>query len=129
MTTRTRINAWIGLSFVAACAIWSSQNVGAQPSSSNFYPVYAKNNLLANATTQVKTGSGVLHTLCINTKGAASNTVTVYDNTASSGTIIATIDTTIAPGCYAYDAAFGTGLRIVIATGTAADLTVTWRGL
>lgn len=93
-------------------------------------PVYNFKNLLANATTLIRTGPGVLHALTINTKGAASNTIAVYDGlTAAGGTLICTIDPTVQPGPMIYDAAFATGLVIVIATGTAADITVTWAPL
>lgn len=107
----------------------TSKPVQAQPSAQAYYPAYAKSNLAANATTQIRTGAGVLHAVCINTKGAASNTVTIYDNTASSGTTIGIIDSTVLLGCFTYDAAFGTGLRVVIGTGTAPDITFTYRAL
>jgi len=68
-----------------------------------------------------------LHAITINTKGASANTATVYDNTAGSGTKIATIDTTASVGTLRFDAAFSTGLTIVTATGTAADITVLYR--
>lgn len=80
-----------------------------------------------NATTAVKSGAGELHSICINTKGATANTATVYDNTAGSGTIIAVVDTTSNVGCLTYNLGFATGLTIVTATGTAPDMTVTYR--
>ena len=56
------------------------------------------------------------------------NTATVYDNTAGSGTKIATIDTTLGRAvALILDVAFATGLTVVTATGTAADLTVAYR--
>ena len=79
-----------------------------------------------NTTTVVKSGAGTLKSININTAGASANVATVYDNTAGSGTVIAVIDTT-AKGTHHYDIAFGTGLTIVTATGTAADLTVSTR--
>lgn len=84
-------------------------------------------NITTNTTTTVKSGAGFLHTVCVNTKGATANTATIYNNTAGSGTKIGTLDTTASVGCQTYDAAFSTGLTIVTATGTAADLTVTYR--
>jgi len=79
------------------------------------------------ATTTVKSGAGFLHCLSINTKGASSNTLTVYDNTAGSGTVIAVIDTTAQVQSLFYDVTFATGLTIVSATGTGADYTVAYR--
>lgn len=84
-------------------------------------------NLAANATTVIKTGGGVLHTLTINTAGATSNTITIYDNTAASGTKIATINGEAIPGqTFLYDVEFITGLTVIIATGTAADITLSY---
>lgn len=87
---------------------------------------YIPKNLAANATTLVYTGQGVLHGVVINTKGASSNTLKIYDGVSASGTLIATIDTTVVPGTFLYDLAFNIGLTIVIGTGTAADATVLW---
>lgn len=87
---------------------------------------YSFSNLKANATTTVKSGAGTLHTISVNTKGIT-NTVTVYDNTAGSGTTIATIDTTIGQDTLIFDLAFATGLTVVIAGGTAADITITYK--
>ena len=84
-------------------------------------------NLAANATTVIQPGAGRLHSIVINTIGVTGNVCTVYDNTAGSGTIIATIDTTIAAApTRIFDIEFKTGLTVVIATGTAANITVTW---
>lgn len=80
-------------------------------------------NLAANGTTTVKSGAGILHSISINTKGVT-NTATVYDNTAGSGTKIATIDTTLSQDTLVYDGAFATGLTVVLGGGTPADLTV-----
>ena len=83
--------------------------------------------LNANATTNLRTGNGVLHSITINTKGATSNTLTLYDNTVGSGTVIALIDTTSNVQTLIYDLQFLTGLTAVIAAGTAADVTITWQ--
>lgn len=81
---------------------------------------------VTNATTTLKTGVGVLRAICVNTKGATS-TVNVFDNTAGSGTLIATMDTTAGVGCSTFNAAFVTGLTVVTAGGTPADITVLYR--
>lgn len=91
------------------------------------YSEWSFSNITTNTTTTVKSGAGVVHTICINTKGATANTATVYDNTAASGTKLGTIDTTTGVGCMTYNAAFGTGLTVVTAAGTAADMTVTYK--
>lgn len=88
---------------------------------------YAFSNITANtAGLTLKSGAGTLHSVTINTAGAAANVLTLYDNTAASGTKIATIDTTTAR-TLTYDLAFATGLEAVVATGTAADITVTYK--
>lgn len=82
-------------------------------------------NITANtAGTTVKTGQGTLVAVMINTKGASGNVVTFYDNTAASGTKIATIDTTSSLTYLPYNAAFTIGLTVVMATGTPADITL-----
>ena len=90
-------------------------------------PVWLFTNVVTNTTTTAKTGGGTLHAIVINTKGATANTATVYDNTVGSGTKIATIDTTSAVGTLLYDASFVTGLTVVTASGTAADLSLVWK--
>jgi hypothetical protein len=80
-------------------------------------------------TTTVKSGAGFLHALTINTY-VASATITIYDNTAASGTKIATITlpstiTGDAPITLTYDLVFSTGLTIV--TSGATDITVSSR--
>jgi thymidine phosphorylase len=87
---------------------------------------FSYNNIATNTTTTVKSGSGVLHSIVINKKGASSNLATVYDNTAGSGTKIATIDTTTSVVTLLFDCQFSIGLTIVTATGTAADITVSY---
>lgn len=86
-------------------------------------------NIVSATTTTCKSGAGYLHTLCMNTV-VASGTVTLYDNTAGSGTKIATITNPAAllgmgPLCAVYDLAFSTGLTAVT-TGTQ-DITLTYR--
>jgi hypothetical protein len=79
-----------------------------------------------NTTGNLKAAPGTLHTVTINTKGASSNTLTLYDNTAASGTVIAVIDTTSQIQTLVFDIYFTTGLSFAIASGTAADVTIGW---
>lgn len=91
-----------------------------------FVSGYRYTNITTQTTTVIKTGAGVLHTVCVNTQ-AATGTITIYDNTAGSGTKIG-LATSVAgiPGCLTYDVAFVTGLTIVTATASP-DVTVSWR--
>jgi hypothetical protein len=88
---------------------------------------FGYNHITTNTTTTVKKGSGILHAIVINTKGASANTVTIYDNTTNASPVIAVFDSTTAVGTILFDVRFGTGLTIVTATGTAPDMTVVYR--
>lgn len=78
-----------------------------------------------NATVTAKTGAGILRRAVINTKGATSNVLTIYDGTTTGGALIASIDTVNAVGgAFDYELPFTTGLTFQLAGGTAADITV-----
>lgn len=82
--------------------------------------------LAGPTTTVVFTGSGVLHTITFNAP-TATGVVTIYDNTAGSGTPKATITTPASPqpNTLIYDMGFGKGCTIVTATA-AQDITITY---
>ena len=90
-------------------------------------PSYLYNNVTGQATATLKTGAGVLHTITFNTP-VATETVTLFDNTAGSGTKIGTITVPASPMpvTLTYDVAFTTGLTIVTATASS-DITVSYR--
>lgn len=88
--------------------------------------VWSYQNITTDATTVVKSTPGTLHAVCINTP-AATGTITIYDNTAGSGTKIGTITSYASTNpCFYFDVAFWIGLTIVTATA-APDITVSWR--
>jgi hypothetical protein len=74
-------------------------------------------------TTVIKTGAGLLHTIVVN--GGTAGTIIVYDNTAASGTIIASFDSTNALNTYTFNRAFSTGLTVI--TSAATKVSVNWR--
>jgi hypothetical protein len=80
--------------------------------------------LNANGTTTAKSGAGVLRRIIINTRGGIVNTLTIYDNTAATGAVIGAVDTVNAGGAFDYELDFTTGLTVVLAGGTAADITI-----
>lgn len=84
--------------------------------------------IAANGTTVVSGVPVKLHAVIVNSKGATSNTVTLYDNaSAASGNVIAVIDTTSVPGdTNYYNLNTTKGLVAVMANGTAADITIVW---
>ena len=79
-------------------------------------------NISTATTTVVKTGAGTLKRITLNEPTTAA--VTVYDNTAGSGTTIATIATTTPAQDLEYNLRFATGLTIV--TAGADDITVVY---
>ena len=74
-------------------------------------------------TTTVLSGSGVLHSIVITDSVASA--ITVYDNTAGSGTVIALFAASTLEGTFLFDVAVGTGITVV--TVGASDITVTYR--
>jgi hypothetical protein len=80
----------------------------------------------ANGSGVLKSAPGSLFSVTINTKGAASNVLTLYDNTAASGTVLAVIDTTSQITVLDYYLDFAVGLSYALATGTAADVTISF---
>jgi hypothetical protein len=83
-------------------------------------PIYK---YIAGASTTVcKYGAGDLHGIVNNDN---SGSVIIYDNTAGSGTIIASIDLAKVLGTLTFDAPFSTGLTAVT-TGAGAKITLTY---
>lgn len=82
-------------------------------------------NITTTTTTVVKSGVGVLRGITVNTLGSVASTVTIYDNTAGSGTKIGTINSLTLSGQFEFDIAFATGLTVV--TTGAPDITVAYR--
>jgi hypothetical protein len=75
----------------------------------------------AAATNVVKTGAGQLGTLLV--LGGTIGAITIFDNTAASGALIAAAFTPAAlagggPGAYVFNVAFSVGLTIVTAAAT-----------
>jgi hypothetical protein len=84
-------------------------------------------NILTATTTTVKSGEGYLKRIIIN-KPVALGVITIYNNTAASGTKIGTITHAAAllqgEMAIEYDIRFSTGLTIV--TSSTDDITVVW---
>lgn len=98
--------------------------------------VFSTTGITTNTTTTVKTGAGLLHSFTLNNTAlitVANLTVTVYDNTAASGTKIGTWtfpfgQTTAMPLSITLNCAFSTGLTFVTAGPTVTgDISVNWR--
>lgn len=64
-------------------------------------------------TTTVKTGNGRLHSITLGETAAGA--ITIYDNTAASGTVIAVLKASVVEQTFIFDVAFTTGLTIVTA--------------
>lgn len=95
-------------------------NKAAVAASSNKYK-----NITTAATTVVKSGSGILERIIVNSGGSGS-TIAIYDNTSAATTLIGTA-TSASQATLIYGCRFSTGLTIVTASGTAADITVVYR--
>lgn len=118
-----------------AVAVSNGQRVDAQAAGPNGALLVEEGgrsfgNITTTTTTTLKSGAGYLHSLTINTP-VATSIITIYDNTAGSGTKIGTITLPATllsdgPKTAIFNVAFATGLTIV--TGTAAsDITVSYR--
>ena len=84
-------------------------------------------NITGQATTVIRTGNGILHTICLN-KPVATETIAIYDGVSTAGTLIGTITIPASPqpGCLIYDIGYGAGLTLVTATASS-DITVSYR--
>lgn len=111
------LGAAYGREVYAATA--EDNTVGVFKVEQRFSPSY----ISSATTTTIKSGAGFLHTITI-TESVAS-TIIVYDNTAGSGTIIASFVASAAVGTYKFNVSFGTGLTIV--TAGASKLTTSYR--
>lgn len=83
-----------------------------------FRPAY----ISTATTTTVKSGPGRLHSIVIGETAAGA--ITVYDNTAGSGTVIAVLKASVVEGTYTFNCKFTTGLTIV--TAGASKITVNY---
>lgn len=107
----------------------------------NVEPIYSFLNITTNTTTVVKSGAGTFAGFTVNNNGfTTAGTITIYDNTAGSGTKLGTwtipvqppgttlLATTFFPPALMLNASFTTGLTIVTATtAPACDITVLYR--
>jgi hypothetical protein len=86
----------------------------------------SKNYSANSAGDQIKTGPGVLVGLTINTVGVTSS-ITLYDGTDNTGKKLGSYSTLALADRDCQQRAFTTGLFAVLAGGTPADVTVTYR--
>ena len=84
-------------------------------------------NITTDATTVIKSTTGVLHVITINNP-VATGTITIYDGITTSGTKMGTITVPASPMpvTLVYDTAFWVGLTIVTGTENM-DITVSFR--
>ncbi len=90
---------------------------------------YKYANANGNITVSVNPGA-ILGSVVINKLGATGNTLTIYDDTSAvTANIIAVIDTTRSGigGGLDYNVVMSRGIFMVMATGTAADITITYQ--
>lgn len=85
-------------------------------------PKYSSTYISTATTTTVKSGAGVLRSITLTETAAGA--ITIYDNTAGSGTVLGVLKASIAEQTFTFDLSFSTGLTIV--TAGASKLTVSW---
>lgn len=73
-------------------------------------------------TTVVKSGAGILRGIALTE--TAAGTITVYDNTSATGTIVAVLKASIAEGYFPLNIRMSTGITVV--TAAASKATVIW---
>lgn len=83
---------------------------------------YQYNYISTASTTTVKSGPGILHNLMVS--GGTAGTIIVYNNTAASGPIISSFDSTNAIANYSFNVVFSSGCTVV--TGAATKVTVSY---
>jgi hypothetical protein len=87
-------------------------------------------NITTNTTTIIP-GKIELINIIINTKGASSNLLKIYDSNstigANSARLKGTIDTSVVPGPFPHAYPLFDGLYIVTSAGTPADVTVVYK--
>jgi len=90
------------------------------------FPSFSYFHISSNACNIISTATAAfLHNVTVNAAGSG-ETITIYDNTACSGTVLATI-TPAAGATYFYDANTTTGLAVLTAGTTAGDYTIDFR--
>lgn len=85
--------------------------------------IYSPRYISTATTTVVKSAAGILGSITVSETAAGA--ITVYDNTAASGTVIAVLKASVGEQTFNFDVAFTTGLTVV--TAGASKLTVTYQ--
>jgi hypothetical protein len=81
--------------------------------------------LTSAGTTVLRQTPGMLHRVVVNGSGSGSASLTLYDNTSASGTVIAIISLTGAnEGTFIYDLALDIGLTAVVTGASPGDVTI-----
>lgn len=95
------------------------------------YNVNTNGIVIIPASVNPDNGKLLLSKININTKGASSNTATLYDSDSTTGADperkIGRIDTTASIGTLFYNLVLEKGIYLVVETGTAPDLTILYK--
>jgi hypothetical protein len=115
-----------------ALAIGTYAATGTTSQSDNEYASIATFKLITpnmvialNSSTTIKNSAGTLSNVIINSLGTGGASVTFYDSTSASGTIIANLSLTSTVGSLVYDLHFTNGLTMVVNSSTS-DFTVVY---
>lgn len=80
-------------------------------------------NVAASATTAVKTKPGILKSITVGE--TAAGTIIAYDSLAASGTVVATLKTSIVEGTYTFNVKCNTGITVISSANS--KFTVTYQ--
>jgi hypothetical protein len=78
-------------------------------------------------TTAIKSSSGMLHAIVVNSKGTVASTIEIYDATSATGTPFAIIDSLNLYGTFIFDVDFTTGLTLKTTGTVAPNVTIVYR--
>ena len=119
-TTRTEWQAWpLQADSLGNLKETLGTTIAGEDIPNDVLKVEMRNNatVISTATTTVcKTGAGLLHTITVT--GGTAGTIVVYDNTAASGTILASFASTNALATYTFNVSFSVGLTVVTSAAT-----------
>ena len=110
--------------------VWNGTSWDRRPGNVHYTPTdefpSSYSHISTNTSTAIRTGATELHTITLNSVGSGS-TATIYDNTTCTGAVVAVIDTSKQTGTsQRFDALLNTGLCVLTAGTSAADITVMW---
>lgn len=107
-------------------AVTLSRQIAGEDLTNDVLKVQERNsyaNYTTSAANVTKSAAGFLHTVTVN--AAPTSAIEIYDNSAASGNLIATLPASAVVGTYTYDVIFTTGLTVNTASADS-DVTISY---